>query len=867
MNKRFLFTLCLLILLCVAGAAAVVHAQTASPTPAADGGEAGIVFPIPELGDCADMGSCMGYCEDPVNSTSCIAYAKEKGFYKDDVVAAAPDEFWNKAQTALGCNSRETCETVCQDVANQSKCHEFAVDQSLVGGYVLDPQEEAVLAAAQTALGCDSAQACTDFCADSANAQACDAFAGQVGLRGGDQRTGPGGCTSEGTCQSYCSDPGNYGECAEFAPDGGQFRGPGGCGNQQECRSYCESNPAQCRTYAPGSNGVYVPVSCPSGQNIGPDGACTASELTDEAGACDQAGQFWNGSACQETPPPGVLLSEGAPFFEPREDMGGCQTPAECYDYCSGNAASCAGFNAADHPRPPETYTPNVYVTPGTLVRFEPREDLGGCSSPGGCYDYCRDNPASCSGFDANSPRPLDVYVPGVYHTPPSNYPYFTPSYISFYVTPIYATPPEGSNYTTPSYYTPGMYTTPHYFTPSDGGNYVTPNYYTPGQYYSTPTDGNYPTPTYTTPRYYTPPTYANYTTPTYYTPPTYVTPNYYTPGFGSNYTTPTYTTPAEYTTPSYVSPQGAILGLRYSSPSYYTPPTGSNYTTPTYASPSYYTPGGYYTPSYTTPSGGNSYVTPVYYSPGSGYATPTYYTPAAGSNYTTPNYPSPQYYSPSYASPSYYTPPAGSAYTSPSYYTPYSTPGTYATPTYYTPPSGSSYTSPSYFTPSSTATSSSYVTPPSGSVYTSPYYSPGVPSAYASPSYPSPTSGSYPTPSGSYSYPTPSSGTYGTPSTSPSYSYPTPSGSYSYPTPSSGSYGTPSTSTAYSTPPSYATPADSYATPSYGSPYGTPESYSTPYGTPESYSSPPEYSAPSGGVQGARSDSFFYQFLRLLGL
>lgn len=751
---------------------ASAQAQQTSPIPSpAD--NANLVFPIAELGNCSDLGTCSSFCEDPVNHTTCTAFAKEKGFYKDDVTVAAPEDFWTKAKDALGCDSRESCEAACSQADNQAKCHEFAVQENLIGGYVIDPHKEAIIAAAQISLGCDSYEACQTACADPANESKCTNFAQQVGLRGGEVKEGPGGCTSDGTCQAFCSDPNNYGECTQFFdPAEGTFQGPGGCDSPQSCRSYCEENQNECRTYAPGSNGVYMPIACPTGQDYGPDGVCTPAELTEEAGACDQAGQFWNGTTCAAQAPIGIIPTVGTPYFEPREDMGGCQTPSECYDFCSSNPGQCGGFNPSQTTRPPDTYNPHIYVTPGEFVKFEPKVELGNCDSPGACYDYCNENPTVCAGFDPKSPRPVDVYVPGVYYTPPINIPYFTPSEVGFYVTPTYATPPSGNpNYTTPAYYTPGMYTTPRYYTPS-GGNYTTPTYYTPGTYYPTPT-GSYPTPTYVSPSYYTPPVFANYTTPTYYTPPQYTTPQYFTPPPGSTYTTPTYQTPPLYTTPSYYTPPGSLLGIRYVTPAYYTPATDSNYTTPNYTTPNYYTPGGYYTPAYTTPIG-STYASPAYYSPGAGYATPQYYTPPAGSNYATPNYPSPQYYSPNYSTPSYTTPPPGS--------------------TYYSPSGGYGYPSPSYGSPS--------------------YGTPSTSTGYATPSYQYPTPSSTTT-TGGYSYPSPSYGSpsYGTPSTegyaTPTYSYPSPE----YQTPS---YGTPEYSTPYGTPESYNSPY-SYPTPSGG--------------------------------------------------
>lgn len=696
----------------------------------------GVTFPIGELGGCKDYKTCLVYCDDPVNHTACVDYAKKKGFYKQDDVVAPSDEFWAKAKAALGCDSKEACETFCSQPGSFATCDAFAKSEALIGGYVDTPDKPEYLSVAKEILGCDSAGTCAATCDNPVNRARCEEFANRVGLLGGGVNVGPGGCNSDTTCESFCRDPNNFDQCRSHAQTVNQdFRGPGGCNTPESCRSHCEQNPAECRSYAPGSSGNYVTIACPSNQYHGPGGVCTPTEKTQEAVGCSAGKKHWNGSSCQDTPPSGVYPGAGG-FFQPREDLGGCTTPGTCYDFCQVNPGKCPGFTPSG-PRPPDSYVPTIYYTPGTGVKFEPITEMGGCASPGGCYDYCKENPGKCSGFDPNSPRPLNNYVPGTYYTPPKDFVYPTPPETSFYVTPLYYTPPPGSNYTTPTYYTPGTYFTPPYYTPPPGSNYTTPTYYTPGAPYITP-NHQYTTPTYLTPTYYTPPPGSNYTTPTYYTPPPYITPTYYTPPPGSGYTTPTYSTPPPYTTPTYYTPWDG--GKDYATPTYYTPPPG--YTTPTYVTPGYYTP--YVTPNYYYPTPGTTYPTPEYHTPysyptpGSGYTYPTpvsytyptpggtYYTPGGG--YTTP----PPYSTPSYAYPTpgsyYYPTPGGTGYTTPT--------GTYSTPSYYYPTPGSySYPTPgSYSTPSYPTPSDSYPTPPP---YGTPEYS--TPPPYGTPSYGTP--------------------------------------------------------------------------------------------------------------------------------
>src|SRR3989344_6149682 len=589
--------------------AKTAFAQDASPSaepesnPPDAASQYNITFPIDGLGDCADMGACESYCQDPVNATACIDYARTQGFYQEDASQSGEEEFWQRANGILGCNTAQSCIDVCADAANHQKCDEFARSERIPGGYVHNVEDSDLLDAAQDALGCDTPDACRDVCEDPANSQKCTDFANNEGIAGGQLLEGPGGCTSVESCRSYCSDPANFAVCD--SNQGGNFNGPNGCDSPESCRTVCETNPEICRSYAPSSNGVYVPVQCGEGQFHGPGGVCTNTDNTREAAECVGSRSYWNGSECQDEPPSGVNPDVSNGNFGQRESMGDCNTPGECFDWCVANPGECGENFDPDGPRPPDGYTPYIYYTPGTEVTFEPRTDMGNCDSPGSCFDWCSANAGECGGFDEDSPRPIDVYVPGTYYTPPTDAVYVTPPDTNYYVTPIYFTPPEGSTYTSPQYYTPGTYSSPTYYSPPSGSNYSSPTYYTPGTDYATPS-GEYPSPNYTTPRYYTPPAGSNYTTPYYYTPPQYTTPHYYTPPTGSDYTTPNYTTPTAYTTPVY-----------------YTPYTGGNYTSPTY-----YTPPTYTSPTYYTPPEGSNYTSPTYYTPPPPYTSPTYYTP-----------------------------------------------------------------------------------------------------------------------------------------------------------------------------------------------------------------------------------------------
>ncbi|MBI2010076.1 MAG: hypothetical protein HYS86_02735, partial [Candidatus Chisholmbacteria bacterium] len=402
---RLLFPFILLLL-----SVTTVFSQEASPSAEAPP-PTDITYPIENLDGCLDKPSCTTYCEDPVHYAACTQFAKEHSFYQDDPLLSATDDFWQSAQNELGCNSTQSCYDFCSDEANFAACDSYAKRNAIPGGYVDEPDNPEYLDVAQEVLGCNTLETCATFCDNLSNSDACGEFADRVGLLGGETTSGPGGCTTAETCGAYCSDPNNFSACSTFIPDGQTFTGPGGCTDEASCHSFCDQNPKECRSYAPGSNGQYVPLSCPAGQYYGPGGACTPNELSNEAAQCVGPGNFWGGNACLtefSDVPVGIDPLVLDAHFAARPDMGGCTNPGECYDYCSANPDSCPGFDPGS-PRPSDTYEPYLYYTPGTDVTLDPIPELGDCDTPGSCYDYCSANPDSCPGFDPDSPSPRGV--------------------------------------------------------------------------------------------------------------------------------------------------------------------------------------------------------------------------------------------------------------------------------------------------------------------------------------------------------------------------------------------------------------------------------------------------------------------------
>ncbi len=256
LKLNFFLTICFFIF---AMFLALSSPVTAQETPEEAAKKYNVSFPVAELGNCNNIAECRTYCEDPINQTACVNFAKAKGFYKEDL-SERQQELLNLAKTELGCTDIAGCQSLCHQQENFEKCNTFARKHGVSGGHVEDPAKQEIVRKAQEVLGCNSAQSCKSYCEQEQNRDKCNDFAKQVGLRGGEIRHGPGGCNSEETCKAFCSDPNNYQVCQGFSQgSGGKFRGPGGCDSEASCRAYCQQNPQECGYGGPRPTGSYNP--------------------------------------------------------------------------------------------------------------------------------------------------------------------------------------------------------------------------------------------------------------------------------------------------------------------------------------------------------------------------------------------------------------------------------------------------------------------------------------------------------------------------------------------------------------------------------------------------------------------------------
>lgn len=242
---------------------------------------AGIMFPVPELGNCKDKDDCKNYCSRPANMQTCIAFAQSRGLMNREESEQAK-KFVNQLQAGGGpggCKTPQECETFCSDIKNIESCIKFAERNGIKDK---DTEEgEKILkylqAGGRLPGGCTSKESCENYCGDFNHAGECLAFAEKAGvgpasppagrMREGNEASlaqmkkimeltrkgeSPGGCKSKNQCESYCKDQSHFGECVVFAEKAGFItkdqaemarktggKGPGGCDSEDSCKSYC----------------------------------------------------------------------------------------------------------------------------------------------------------------------------------------------------------------------------------------------------------------------------------------------------------------------------------------------------------------------------------------------------------------------------------------------------------------------------------------------------------------------------------------------------------------------------------------------------------------------------------------------------
>jgi len=316
--------------------------------------EAGVSYPIIELGNCSDQASCAAYCDQAENMEACVDFASSKGMIAPEEAAIAKKAIVKikAGETPGGCKSKESCETFCQnDVSSLNACISFAEEIGVSDAEQAKKIAVALQKGASMPGACSGKKSCEAYCQDVNNIDECLVFAEAAEILPPEEiaeakkvapflKSGktPGACKTKDDCKTYCDKEENFNECINFAKEAAFIseaeaeiavktggKGPGNCRSKQTCEEYCDlpENAKVCADFAL-EKGLFDEDTAKkvknSGQEIGAGLEKIPQEARPDAEAC--LNNLFGGKLA------GVLSGEITPTKRQGEGVGFCFSSA-----------------------------------------------------------------------------------------------------------------------------------------------------------------------------------------------------------------------------------------------------------------------------------------------------------------------------------------------------------------------------------------------------------------------------------------------------------------------------------------------------------------------------------------------------------
>lgn len=239
-----------------------------------------IVFPVAELGNCANEQECKTFCDNPENMESCVSFAKKHNLMSQEEIEKAEKFIKAGKEGPGGCKGPDECESYCSNIDHINECLAFAEKYDIVGEEELSEIKKIHQLLAQGEKlpgGCKSKDQCEQYCSNPGNMEECIAFAEKAGFMPQEEveeakkvmaalKRGvkPPPCMGKGArggrevCDAYCHEQENFEVCFNFAREAGLMSDeelkeadkmmsairkgvkPPKCRSEKECRVYCE---------------------------------------------------------------------------------------------------------------------------------------------------------------------------------------------------------------------------------------------------------------------------------------------------------------------------------------------------------------------------------------------------------------------------------------------------------------------------------------------------------------------------------------------------------------------------------------------------------------------------------------------------
>ncbi len=423
----------------------LVSDRVLGQTPTSTTGDADIIYPVAELGNCGDKTSCRTYCDDASHLTACLAFAEKHKLMSSEELQMAK-KFAKIGKGPGGCTTKESCNLYCDDISHINECVAFAEQNGLMSANELSEAKkvQAAIAKGVKPPACGGKDKCDRYCSDPTHMEECFAFGKAAGFMSEEEikesekvltaiKKGvqPPACRGKAECDIYCRDAAHMEECMTFAAAAGfmneqeakdsqkmlQAIKKGAklpaCNGKDECEKYCneKSHMEECIAFSVAAgfmNEKDAEMARKTGGK-GP-GGCTSKD------ACEA---FCNNPANQETCfsfgrdngmiPEGELkkMEEGKKQFS--ESLN--QMSPETLN-CISNAIGSDNLEKLKNGTmmPPRELGDKMGECfrqmkgiggpgEGGFIPPQGQAGPGGCKTPEECKSYCTANPDACKNF------------------------------------------------------------------------------------------------------------------------------------------------------------------------------------------------------------------------------------------------------------------------------------------------------------------------------------------------------------------------------------------------------------------------------------------------------------------------------------
>lgn len=303
-------------------------------------------------GGCKTFDECEDFCENPDNQLTCFEFAEKNNLFANRKHAEKIKRIVQEGGPG-GCRGEKTCRQFCDNEANFDVCLQFAEKHDLITPEELQKAKrglEAIREGGPT--GCRSKDECERVCEDPANQEACFEWAIKHDLISKEEAKFIEEAKKmrekfesrrhefENRPPEGFKHPEGFRPPEGFHPPG-EFLGPGGCVGADECRKYCSlpEHAKECEGFRtpsgiqpPGFGGdrptsEFRPELSPQHEEFKPPEEFKQETLTDPSVECAQHGGSWTGTNCvfpePSQPPPQPIEQtpqiqhEQTPYFSP----------------------------------------------------------------------------------------------------------------------------------------------------------------------------------------------------------------------------------------------------------------------------------------------------------------------------------------------------------------------------------------------------------------------------------------------------------------------------------------------------------------------------------------------------------------------